>query len=138
MASKKRSPYDDGAGRGTGGFRATQLAGAVAGETSTAPMSAAASPAAAPAVDAYEGMPDPGLLGAVMSLLFFFPLGIFAVSAALQVRGRWKRGDRAGAIAAAERADRLTYAAVGTFIVIALVLAIGYAIYWVSGPRTHH
>ena len=83
-------------------------------------------------------MPDSGLLGAVVSVLFFFPLGIFAVLAALQVRPRWKRGDRTGAREASDRAERLTYAAVGVFIVLAIVVAIGYFVYWVSGPRTRH
>jgi hypothetical protein len=134
MARKKTpSPYDDEAGRGTGAFNASGAPAST--EVSTTGPPAAASAYGTP--EAVEGIPDTGLFGAVISVLFFFPLGIFAVLAALQVRPRWKRGDRTGARAASDRAERLTYAAVGIFIVLAILGAIVYLVYWFSGPRTH-
>jgi amino acid transporter len=142
MARKTRSPYDDTAGRGTGQYDPSRAplpdAAADAGAGSVAVSPDTSLTVAPVAADADVGMPNPGLLGAVVSLFFFFPLGIFAVSAALQVRGRWRRGDRNGALAAAERAERLTYAAVGVFIVLVLVVAAGCAIYWFSNGRTRH
>ena len=143
MARKKRSsPYDDQAGRGTGDFDGAQTgvpAGAPTANLSTAGGSVAMTSMsmAGPTTDAAttEGMPSNGLLGAVISVFLFFPLGIFAVAAAPQVRGRWKRGDRTGARESAERAERLTYAAVGVFILIAAVAAVAYLVYWFTGHR---
>ena len=134
MARKqKASPYDSSAGRGTGGY----LAKPDAEETEPAsPIRSLAMPGPPSQKQYQAGPPDSTLLGAILVTLFcFWPLGIFAIIYALQVRPRWKRGDEAGAKRSAAMAEKLTFASVGIFVLLAFFGAIGYGIYWFFGPR---
>jgi hypothetical protein len=137
---KKSSPYDEEAGRGTGAFDASDGPYDTVTADDVPEAAAPEAPSMRPPgpLPAVDGMPDSGLLGAVISVIIFFPIGIFALSAALSVRGKWKRGDRNGAREAAERADRLTYAAIGLVIVVAIVALIVYFVYWFANGRGKH
>src|SRR4051794_5607047 len=134
MARKpKASPYDDSAGRGTGDYLAPKS------KTAIEPL---ANPSQSGAMkvghkDLQATAPDSSLLGAILATFFCFaPLGIVAILYALRVRPRWKRGDEAGAKHAAAMAEKLTFAAVGLFVIIFFFGVVGYGIYWFLGPRT--
>jgi hypothetical protein len=137
MARKpKASPYDDSAGRGTGDYLAPKT------NTAIEPLANPSSKSAPMKVGhkALESTPpDSSLFGAVLATFFCFaPLGILAILYALRVRPRWKRGDEAGAKHAAEMAEKLTFAAVGLFVIVFVCGVIGYGIYWFFGPRAKH
>jgi hypothetical protein len=70
--------------------------------------------------------PDNNLLWAVLSLLFFWPLGVTAIYYATRVNGRWTAGDHAGAQYAAERAKKFAIASVVVgLIALTFVFAMG-------------
>lgn len=127
MARKNRqSPYDSSAGAGTGDYLA---------QSPGASMERAAAVRAMPGPPGkqgfVEGPPSSTLFGAVVVTVFcFFPLGLFAVIYALQVRPRWKRGDETGARHAAEMAEKFTFAAVGMAVIIVAIGALYYLGYW--------
>ncbi|MBI2704343.1 MAG: CD225/dispanin family protein [Actinobacteria bacterium] len=127
MARKhKQSPYDSSAGAGTGHYltespgASIERAGAVR-----------AMPGPPGNQEAGLGPPSSTLFGAVVVTVFcFFPLGLFAVFYALQVRPRWKRGDESGARHAAQMAEKLTFAAVGMAVIVAVIAGLSYVVYW--------
>lgn len=132
MARKqKASPYDDSAGRGTGGYLAPKSASVI----SSSSKQTGAMKVGHKAVT--ENQPDSSLFGAILATLFcFWPLGLIGIFWALRVRPRWKRGDEAGAKHAAAMAEKFTFAAVGLFVIIFGITVIAYAVYWFVGPRT--
>jgi hypothetical protein len=70
--------------------------------------------------------PANNLMWAVLSLLFFWPLGVTAIYYATRVNGRWEAGDHAGAQYAAERAKKFAIASVVVGVIaLAFVFAMG-------------
>jgi hypothetical protein len=70
--------------------------------------------------------PANNLVWAVLSLLFFWPLGVTSIYYATRVNGRWAAGDHAGAHYAAERAKKFAIASVVVGVIaLTFVFAMG-------------
>ncbi len=68
------------------------------------------------------GSPPPShLVLAIVSLVFFWPVGIPAVVRAAQVSPRWTDGDTEGALDASARAKRLASIALGSGVVLVVL-----------------
>ncbi|BDH56287.1 CD225/dispanin family protein [Tsukamurella sp. PLM1] len=72
-----------------------------------------------------ERAPDNRMVLSVLSTIFgFLPLGVVAIVKSSQVEGLWARGDRAGAVSAADSAKKFAIAAfvVGIALLVAVVV----------------